>query len=82
MLTFDSKICGIPCRVGILSWSPGRCNRVGHIDNWLPDDPPELEFEVLDHRGRPAPWLEKKMTEADTSRIEAEAEAIIEKGAS
>lgn len=78
MLTFETKISGIPCQIQILSWSTGRCNRVGHIDNWLPDDPAELEFEVLDRNGRPALWLERKMTDKDQERIETEAERALE----
>jgi hypothetical protein len=30
----------------------------------------EIEFDVLDRNGRPAPWLEKKLTPADIDRIE------------
>lgn len=29
----------------------------------------ECEFEILDRRGRPAPWLERKATDADRERI-------------
>lgn len=32
----------------------------------------EVEFDVLDRRGRPAPWLERKLTDADRERIEYE----------
>jgi hypothetical protein len=32
----------------------------------------ECEFTVLDSRGRPAPWLERKLSRADSKRIEAE----------
>jgi hypothetical protein len=64
------RISGIPCKVQLTHYSPGRCNRVGHIDNWLPDDPTELEFQVYDTRGYPADWLAKKMTDEEAQRIE------------
>jgi len=32
----------------------------------------ESEWVVLDSRGRPAAWLERKLTDADRSRIEQE----------
>jgi len=32
----------------------------------------ECEFEILDRRGRPAPWLERKATDADRERITEE----------
>jgi hypothetical protein len=66
----EAKIAGIPCLVELTGYSPYRCNRIGHPDNWLPDDPEEIEFEVFDRRGNPAPWLERKMTPDDISNIE------------
>lgn len=68
---FEGHIQGIPC--GIL---------VGRIDITAgtyschascPDDfygHAEIEFSVLDSRGYPAPWLDKKMTDKDVARIE------------
>ena len=32
----------------------------------------EIEWDVLDRRGRPAAWLERKLTDDDRSRIEQE----------
>jgi hypothetical protein len=35
-------------------------------------DPPEggeFDFEILDSKGRHAPWLEKKLTDADEERL-------------
>lgn len=69
----DSTISGIPCGI----W-------IGTIDikegNYSPraETPDEyhghrdIEFKVLDRSGYPAPWLEAKMTNEDTSRIEGE----------
>jgi hypothetical protein len=37
-----------------------------------PPEPEEFEFTILDRRGRPAPWLERKLTEADSDRLLAE----------
>ena len=34
----------------------------------------EREFEILDRRGRPAPWLERKATDADRERVAEEIE--------
>jgi hypothetical protein len=34
----------------------------------------ECEWEVLDRNGRPAAWLERKLTDADRSRIDQEIE--------
>jgi hypothetical protein len=58
-------VAGIPCRV-----------RVTHLVIRTPssqwDEPTECEFDVLDRRSRPAPWLEAKLTRDDTARISAE----------
>lgn len=32
----------------------------------------ECEFQILDRRGRPAPWLERKLTDDEVARIEEE----------
>ncbi len=32
----------------------------------------ECEFDILDRRGRPAPWLERKATDQDRDRITEE----------
>jgi hypothetical protein len=68
----ETRISGIPCSVEVTSFSPYRCNRRGHIDHWLPDEMPEIEWTVCDSKGRPAPWLEKKLTPAERRRIEGE----------
>lgn len=42
-------------------------------------EPEQVTIEaVLDSRGRPAPWLDRKMTEADEERIAREAFDAIE----
>lgn len=67
----DSRIAGIPCKIDVLHVYVQKPNR--WADN--PDDfrgYSEVEFDVCDRRGRPAPWLEAKMTDEDQRRIEAE----------
>ncbi|MCR4332352.1 MAG: hypothetical protein NUV34_06575 [Sulfuricaulis sp.] len=69
MATFETKIAGIPCLV--------RYNRLpairGARERGVPMEPDVSDgFEilgVLDPRGRPAPWLEAKLTSAETDRI-------------
>lgn len=69
----DTHVAGIPCKVRVTEFvpaSPG-CRR-GHPDNWTEDEPAEVDFEILDRRGRPAPWLERKASDGDISRITSE----------
>lgn len=73
MPKMESRISGIPCIISY-SYTPGEPMRItgtgfGDCD---PPEPAEIEFSVHDRRGRPAPWLESKMTESDCERIELE----------
>ena len=73
MNEFESTCCGIPCIIRVTSWEgyvPARLS--GHPDNWAPAEGGEGDWEILDSKGRPAPWLERKMTSDDQSRITQE----------
>lgn len=66
------RIQGIPCLIGVTHYE---CVRGSYSRN-APSDMDyygysESEWEVLDQRGRPAPWLERKLTDNDRSDIEA-----------
>lgn len=74
-MELSTHICGIPCMVEFTVhgkyvpariWAdPNDCYEAQY---------PEIEFTVCDRRGRPAPWLEKKMTDSDKERIDTEIE--------
>ncbi len=69
----ESRIAGIPCQIDVVHIEPyTRAHLRGHPDNWEPERGGEIEFDVCDRRGRPAPWLEAKMTDGDRQRIETE----------
>lgn len=73
MSEFESTCCGIPCIIRVLSWDgyvPARLS--GHPDNWAPAEGGEGEWEILDRKGRPAPWLEAKMIDKERIRIDEE----------
>ena len=70
---FASHVAGIPCRIEIgdcESFTPGRFT--GIPENCYPDEGGSIEFKVLDRNGRAAPWLERKLNDKETARIEAE----------
>jgi hypothetical protein len=72
-MDIDVRVCGIPAIARVLHYRPYEpAYRRGHPDNWEPASPPEIDFEILDRRGRPAPWLERKLTDAERERIERE----------
>lgn len=71
LATIPVRVAGIPALAGIVGYTAGRpAILTGHPDHRAPADPEEIEFEILDRRGRPAPWLERKLAAADRQRIE------------
>ena len=70
-----TRIAGIPCVIEVT-----RCVTVKPWGGSMYTCPSsddyygysEIDFTVCDSRGRPAPWLERKMTRDDVQRIEAE----------
>lgn len=68
----DTTIAGIPCSVRIDHFSKQKPD----YTTWSSDQDyygyTEMDWVVCDQRGRPAPWLEKKIKQSDTDRIEKE----------
>ena len=72
-MIIETRIAGIPCLVaadvyvqeGSYAWNaPSDWDYTGWTEIG--------ELTVMDRRGRPAPWLEAKMTAKDVERIEGE----------
>ena len=62
----ETRVAGIPCLIGVTSY--GRpAYTAGAPENCDPGDC--AEYDVLDMRGKPAPWLVQKMKMADITRI-------------
>ncbi len=73
MSEFESTCCGIPCIIRVTSWEgyvPARLS--GHPDNWAPAEGGDGDWEILDRNGRPAAWLEAKLTDKERVRIDEE----------
>lgn len=69
----ESRIAGIPCLIGVTHFNSVR----GSYSYNAPSDMDyygytESDWEVLDRRGRPAAWLERKLTDRERSRIDEE----------
>lgn len=66
-----TRVSGIPCLVGVTSYyqaegsysfhAASSDDYYGYID---------MSYEILDRKGRPAPWLEKKLDEYARQDIE------------
>jgi len=67
----ESRVAGIPCLIGVTHYHSVR----GSYSYNAPSDLDyygytEAEWEVLDRRGRKAPWLERKLNQSERDRIE------------
>jgi hypothetical protein len=81
-MILSTEIHGIPCRARVTRYVPADPGRTyGPPERCYPPQPAEVEFEVLDERGRPDPALEAQMDDADTRAVEQEAIAAMEEQA-
>ena len=73
MTEFETRVCGIPCIIRVRYWEvyiPARVS--GPPEQCYPEEGGEGDWEILDRRGRPAPWLEAKLTDRERIRIDEE----------
>lgn len=68
VLTFDTRVCGIPCQVEVVSASRGYAGSY-----YEPPEAPEIEWILLDRKGYRAEWLERKMTPTQQAEIDQQA---------
>ena len=70
---FESRVAGIPCIIGVTHYVSVKgsysYNAASDMDYY---GYTECDFVVLDRRGRPAPWLERKLDDRMESDIEQE----------
>jgi hypothetical protein len=71
----STRIQGVPCQVHVTHFSHQK-----PLGYWADNDVDcygytEVEYEVLDRRGRRADWLAKKITDVDEARILKDIEA-------
>jgi hypothetical protein len=69
----ETRVAGIPCLIGVTHYEAVNGSYAYNADSdWDYEGYTESEWEVLDSRGRPAPWLTKKLTSKIESEIEQE----------
>ena len=67
----ESTISGIPCIVRVTHYESAHGDSIS--DNAADYHGSEdIEFEILDRKGYPAAWLDRKKTGKDVDRIETE----------
>lgn len=64
MITFNTRINGVPCQVEVAAFYQGR-------DATLTEPPeyPEMDFVLLDRKGRRATWLERYLNKDEEERL-------------
>ena len=73
-MIFDTHVHGIPCQCRVVAYQP-RLPMLVYGSGFGDAAPPEeehFEYEVLDRRGREAPWLAQYVTEGDEHRLKLE----------
>ena len=78
MSAMHTTISGIPCLVAVTYFYKQPPLGPNCDSDWDCFGYTHIDFDVLDRRGRPAPWLERKLTDVERERIEAEIEAMKE----
>ena len=73
-MEIKTRISGIPCIVTLDRMFVQKPLGPNCDSDWDCYGYTEIKFTVCDRRGRPAPWLELKMSDKDRSRIENELE--------
>ena len=71
-MEIETRVAGIPCIARVTHYF--RQAPLGPMadSDWDCYGYTNCEFDILDRRGRPAPWLERKATDDDRQRIEQE----------
>ena len=69
----ETRVAGIPCIVGVTYFESVRGSYNYHAASDMDyHGYTECEFDVLDRRGRKAPWLERKLNDKIIREIEQE----------
>ena len=73
-MIFETKVHSIPCLCSVTNYSPYIPMRITGSGMGDADAPEggEFDFDILDRRGRKAPWFEKYLQPADTDRLHEE----------
>jgi len=66
----ESRVAGIPCLINVTRYFKQKALGPSADSDYDCYGYTEIEFDVLDRNGLPAPWLAKKMTADDKAEIE------------
>ena len=66
------RIAGVPCLIGVTGYlyqPPCKGHPSTCASDWDYYGYEEIEWEILDRRGKPAPWLERKLSKGERGEI-------------
>ena len=67
-----TRCAGIPCIARVTHYLKQQPLGTSADSDWDCYGYEEIEFDLCDQRGRPAPWLERKLSDQDNDRIQNE----------
>lgn len=70
-MDISATVSGIPAIVRVTYSHYTKPNPTSWASDWDYHGGWTVDWEILDRRGRPAPWLERKCDQAEKSRLEA-----------
>jgi hypothetical protein len=69
----ETRVAGIPCIVGVVEYNCVKGSYSYHAaSDWDYYGYTDLDYVILDRRGRPAAWLERKLDDDMRADIERE----------
>jgi len=74
----ESAVAGIPCQIQIDYYISVPGDSGTWASDWDYYGYTDSDWTVCDRRGRPAPWLECKLTDDDKARIEREIDEFMQ----
>lgn len=77
-MVFDTTVAGIPCQCLVTSYHPAVPMQItgSGFGDAEPPEAEEFEFRIMDRKGYPAPWLERKLDKEDNKRLLKEFHAL------
>ena len=70
MSLVDVTARGIPCLANVKHYAFFKGRGFYADSDWDAEDHLELDFDIVDRRGRPAAWITDKMTDKDWEYVE------------
>jgi|688.fasta_scaffold421803_3 hypothetical protein len=68
--TIEHAIAGIPCLIGVSDYYRQDASGRGASNDWDAGGYSEWNGEILDRKGYPAAWLERKITSREQDKID------------